>query len=48
MRDFLSEMLYALTSAYTRKDYDNRQRGSPLVTNRGKLLSIFACGLDTV
>lgn len=48
MRDFLSEMLYALTSAYTRKDYDNRQRGSPLETNIGKLFSIFAWGLDTV
>lgn len=48
MRDFLSEMLYALTSAYTRKDYDNRQRGSPLETNIGKLFSILAWGLDTV
>ena len=48
MRDFLSEMLYALTSAYTRKDYDNRQRGSPLETNIGKLFSIFAWGLDMV
>lgn len=48
MRDFLTEMLYALTSAYTRKDYDNCQKGSPPDTNIGKLFSIFAWGLDTV
>lgn len=48
MRDFLAEMLYALTSAYTRKDYEKRQRGSPLETNIGKLFSILAWGLDTV
>lgn len=48
MRNYLSEMLYALTSAYNRKDYDNRQRGAPLETNIGKLFSIFAWGLDSV
>lgn len=48
MRDYLSEMLYALTSAYTRKDYENRQRGSPAETNIGKLFSVFAWGLDSV
>lgn len=49
MSDYLSKMLYALTSAYTRKDYDNRQRGSLLLeTNIGKLLSLFAWGLDSV
>lgn len=48
MRNYLSEMLYALTSAYTRKDYDNRQRGLPVETNIGKLFSIFAWGLDSV
>ena len=41
-------MLYALTSAYSRKDYDNHQRGLPLETNIGKLFSLFAWGLDTV
>lgn len=48
MRDFLSEMLYALTSAYSRKDYHNRQRDAPPETNIGKLFSIFAWGLDFV
>lgn len=48
MRDYLSEMLYALTSAYSRKDYDNHQQGKPLVTNIGKLFSLFAWGLSTV
>lgn len=48
MRNYLSEMLYALTSAYSRKDYDNRQQDLPLETNIGKLFSIFAWGLDTV
>lgn len=48
MRNFLSEMLYALTSAYSRKDYDNRQQGLPLETNIGKLFSILAWGLDSV
>ncbi len=41
-------MLYALTSAYTRKDYDNQQQGLPVQTNIGKLFSIFAWGLDIV
>ena len=48
MRDYLSEMLYALTSAYTRKDYDNRRRSLPVGTNIGKLFSVFAWGLDSV
>ena len=48
MRDYLSEMLYALTSAYTRKDYDNRRRSLPVETNIGKLFSVFAWGLDSV
>lgn len=41
-------MLYALTSAYSRKDYDNQQCGLPLVTNIGKLFSVFAWGLDII
>lgn len=45
---FLSKMLYALTSAYSRKDYDNVQRELPPETNIGKLFSILAWGLDTV
>lgn len=48
MRNYLSEMLYALTSAYSRKDYDNRQQELPLETNIGKLFSILAWGLDSV
>lgn len=48
MRNFLSEMLYALTSAYTRKDYDNFKQGLPLETNIGKLFYILAWGLDSV
>ena len=45
---FLSKMLYALTSAYSRKDYDNVQLGLPLETNIGKLFSILAWGLETI
>lgn len=41
-------MLYALTSAYSRKDYDNHQQGRPMETNIGKLFSLFAWGLDIV
>jgi len=48
MRNYLSEMLYALTSAYSRKDYDNHQQGLPLETNIGKLFSIFAWGLEII
>lgn len=48
MRNFLSEMLYALTSAYTRKDYENVTRGDPPETNIGKLFAVFSWGLDTV
>lgn len=46
MRNYLSEMLYALTSAYSRKDYDNHQQGLPLETNIGKLFFLAAWGLD--
>jgi hypothetical protein len=46
--NYLSEMLYALTSAYSRKDYDNHQQDRPLETNIGKLFSLFAWGLDIV
>ena len=48
MRNYLSEMLYALTSAYTRKDYNNRRRDLPIETNIGKLFAILAWGLDSV
>ncbi len=48
MKNYLADMLYALTSAYTRKDYDNQQQGLPVQTNIGKLFSIFAWGLDIV
>ncbi len=48
MKNYLSEMLYALTSAYTRKDYSNCQTEAPLETNIGKLFSILAWGLDLV
>lgn len=48
MKKYLSEMLYALTSAYSRKDYDNCQQELSLETNIGKLFSIFAWGLDSV
>lgn len=41
-------MLYALTSAYSRKDYDNYRHGRPVETNIGKLFSLFAWGLDIV
>lgn len=50
MRNFLPEMLYALTSAYSRKDYNNRRQQPEqlLETNIGKLFAIFAWGLDSV
>lgn len=48
MKNFLSRMLDALTSAYSRKDYDTQQQQLPLETNIGKLFSIFAWGLDSV
>lgn len=48
MKNYLSEMLYALTSAYSRKDYNNCQHGLPLETNIGKLFSLFAWGLNSV
>lgn len=48
MRNYLAEMLYALTSAYSNKDYENAKRGSPPKTNIGKLFAIFAWGLDII
>lgn len=48
MMKYLSKMLYALTSAYSRKDYDNFQQALPLETNIGKLFSVLAWGLDSV
>lgn len=48
MKNFLSRMLDALTSAYSRKDHDTQQQRLPLETNIGKLFSIFAWGLDSV
>ena len=48
MKDYLTEMLYALTSAYSSKDYENAKRRSPPVTNIGKLFSIFSWGLSIV
>ena len=47
MKNFLTEMLYLLTSAYTRKDHDNQQMLLPLETNIGKLFAILAWGLDS-
>ncbi len=48
MRDYLNEMLYALTSAYTHMDHDNRRLSNPVETNIGKLFSIYAWGLGLV
>lgn len=48
MRNFLTEMLYALTSAYSHKDYDNQRLGLPVETLIGKLFSVLAWGLDDV
>lgn len=48
MKKYLAEMLYALTSAYSHKDYENRHQGAPPETNIGKLFSVFAWGLDMV
>lgn len=47
MKSYLEKMLYELTSAYTRKDYDNCKREIPPETNIGKLFSLFAWGLDS-
>ena len=47
MKNVLTEMLYLLTSAYTRKDHDNQQMLLPLETNIGKLFAILAWGLDS-
>ena len=41
-------MLYALTSAYNRTDYDNAERGALTETNIGKLFSLFAWGLEII
>lgn len=46
--DFLTEMLYALTSAYSHRDYDNRRLGLPVETLIGKLFSVLAWGLNDV
>lgn len=43
---FLAKMLDALTSAYSRKDYNAGQLLPP-ETNIGKLFSVFAWGLDS-
>ena len=48
MSSYLKKMLYALTSAYSRKDYDNLQSDKPVETNIGKLFSLFTWGLDKV
>lgn len=48
MKNYLTKMLDALTSAYSRKDHDNQQQSLPLETNIGKLFSVFAWGLDSV
>lgn len=48
MRNYLQEMLYALTSAYSRKDYENVKVGKPPETNIGKLFALFAWGLGIV
>jgi len=47
-RNYLSQMLYALTSPYSRKDYENEKRGLAMETSIGKLFSIFAYGLNFV
>lgn len=44
----MTEMLYALTSAYSHTDHDNRRLGRPVETNIGKLFSIYAWGLGLV
>ena len=48
MKDYLSKMLNALTSAYSRKDYDNLRCGLSPETNIGKLFAVFAWGLNMV
>lgn len=48
MKNFLSDMLYLLPSAYSKTDYDNCNRGSPLTTNIGKLFAVFAWGIENV
>lgn len=48
MRDYLREMVDALTSAYSKRDRDNLRLGEPVETNIGKLFSIFAWGLNMV
>ncbi len=48
MRNYLYEMLDALTSAYSRKDYNNRHNELPLETSIGKLFAILSWGLGSV
>lgn len=48
MRNYLSEMLDALTSAYTREDRNTSKLKRPVETNIGKLFSVLAWGLDSV
>lgn len=48
MRNYLSEMLDALTSAYTREDRNASKLKRPVETNIGKLFSVLAWGLDSI
>ena len=43
---YLSQMLDQLTSAYTRQDIRNDQKGLPLETNIGRLFQTLAWGLE--
>ncbi|MCI8442577.1 MAG: hypothetical protein HFG27_08610 [Provencibacterium sp.] len=45
---YLATMLDMLTGAYIRSDLRRAQEGNPPQTNIGKLLSIYADGLETV
>ncbi len=45
---FLTTMLEALTSGYTRKDIRNDRHSLPMETNIGRLFSTFAYGLDVI
>ena len=44
----MEKMLDMLTSAYNRRDLQNVRRGRDLETNIGRLLAIFAWGLDMI
>ena len=48
MSNLLYKMLYALTSAYSRKDCENIKNDVPIKTNIGKLFSLFDWGLNLV